>query len=131
MSSKGRPYKTIRFEGFEILVGRSDEDNDFLTFEVGEPMDLWMHVAGGTAGSHVIVRNPEKLHELPEEVAKRAAELAAWHSKARGRARVEVHVCHVKDVEKRRGSPVGQVMLRKWSRVRVRGDVAPGGAATA
>ena len=65
MSSKGRPYKTIRFEGFEILVGRSDEDNDFLTFEIGEPMDLWMHVAGGTAGSHVLVRNPEKLHELP------------------------------------------------------------------
>ena len=51
MSSKGRPYKTIRFEGWEILVGRSDEDNDYLTFEVGEPFDLWLHVAGGTAGS--------------------------------------------------------------------------------
>jgi predicted ribosome quality control (RQC) complex YloA/Tae2 family protein len=126
VSSKGRPYKTIPFEGFDILVGRSDESNDFLTFEVGEPMDLWMHVAGGTAGSHVVVRNPEKLHELPEDVVKRAAELAAWHSKARGRARVEVHVCHVKDVEKRRGAPAGQVMLRKWWRVRVRGDAPPG-----
>ena len=131
MSSKGRPYKTIRFEGFEILIGRSDEDNDFLTFEVGEPMDLWLHVAGGTAGSHVVVRNPEKLHELPDEVVERAAELAAWHSKARGRARVEVHVCRVADVDKRRGAPAGQVMLRKWWRMRVRGDVAPGGAATA
>ena len=130
MSSKGRPYKTIRFEGFDILVGRNDEDNDFLTFEVGEPMDLWLHVAGGTAGSHVVVRNPEKLHELPEEVVARAAELAAWHSKARGRVRVEVHVCRVADVEKRRGAPAGQVMLRKWWRVRVRGDVPPGGAAT-
>ena len=131
MSSKGRPYKTIHFEGFDILVGRSDEDNDFLTLEVGEPMDVWMHVAGGTAGSHIVVRNPEKLHELPEDVMKRAAELAAWHSKARGRGRVEVHVCRVKDVEKRRGAPTGQVMLKKWSRVRVRGDVEPGGAATA
>ena len=131
MSSKGRPYKTIRFEGYEILVGRNDEDNDYLTFEVGEPLDLWLHVAGGTAGGHVVVRNPEKLQEMPEEVVKRAAELAAWHSKARGRARVEVHVCRVKDVEKRAGAPAGQVMLRKWWRVRVRGDVPPGGAATA
>ena len=131
MSSKGRPYKTIRFEGYEILVGRNDEDNDYLTFEVGEPMDLWLHVAGGTAGSHVVVRNPEKLQEMPEEVVERAAELSAWHSKARGRARVEVHVCRVKDVEKRRGQPAGQVMLKKWSRMRVRGDVEPGGAATA
>ena len=126
MSSKGRPYKTIHFEGFDILVGRSDEDNDYLTFEVGEPMDLWMHVAGGTAGSHVVVRNPEKLQELPEAVVRRAAELAAWHSKARGRARVEVHVCRVADVQKRRGAPAGQVMLRKWWRVRVPGNVSPG-----
>lgn len=131
MSSKGRPYKTIRFEGFEILVGRSDEDNDYLTFEVGEPGDLWLHVAGGVAGSHVVVRNPEKLPELPEEVVRRAAELAAWHSKARGRARVEVHVCRVADVWKRPGAPAGQVMLRKWWRVRVRGDVPPTGAAAA
>lgn len=130
MSSKGRPYKTIRFEGHEILIGRSDEDNDHLTFAVGEPMDLWLHVAGGTAGSHVVVRNPEKLPELPEAVVERAAELAAWHSKARGRARVEVHVCRVADVEKRRGAPAGQVMLRKWWRMKVRGDVPPGGAAS-
>ena len=129
MSSKGRPYKTIRFEGYEILVGRNDEDNDYLTFEVGEPMDLWLHVAGGTAGSHVVVRNPEKLQEMPEEVVKRAAELSAWHSKARGRARVVVHVCRVADVGKRRGAPAGQVMLRKWWRVKARGDVPPGGAA--
>jgi len=64
-------------------------------------------------------------------VVLRAAELSAWHSKARGRAKVEVHVCRVKDVEKRRGQPAGQVMLKKWSRMRVRGDVEPGGAATA
>ena len=128
MSSKGRPYKTIRFEGYEILVGRNDEDNDYLTFEVGAPMDLWLHVSGGTAGSHVVVRNPEKLQELPEGVVVRAAELSAWHSKARGRAKVEVHVCRVKDVEKRAGAPAGQVMLRKWWRLKVRGDVPPGGS---
>ncbi|MEJ7730537.1 MAG: hypothetical protein WKG00_15115 [Polyangiaceae bacterium] len=60
MGSKGKPYRTIRLDGWEVLVGRGDEDNDYLTFQVGEPHDLWLHVAGGTPGSHVVVRNPDR-----------------------------------------------------------------------
>src|SRR5688572_22777459 len=58
VSSKGRPYRTFTVDGFDILVGRGDDDNEVLTFEVAEPHDLWLHVAGGTPGSHVIVRVP-------------------------------------------------------------------------
>ncbi|HJQ83487.1 MAG TPA: NFACT RNA binding domain-containing protein [Candidatus Binatia bacterium] len=124
MSSKGRPYKTVVVDGHEILVGRGDAENDLLTFEVGEPQDFWLHVAGGVAGSHVVVRNPERLDTLPKHVLERAGQLAAWHSKARGRARVEVHVCRVADVGKRRGAPVGEVELRRWQRLRVDGRAA-------
>ena len=67
MSSKGRPYRTLVVEGFEVLVGRGDEDNDHLTFDVAEPRDLWLHVAGGTPGSHVIVRNPDGV-DIPKSV---------------------------------------------------------------
>ena len=119
MSSKGRPYKTVTVDGYEILIGRGDLENDQLTFEVGAPHDFWLHVAGGVPGSHVVVRNPSELDTLPPEVLQRAAELAAWHSKVRGRARVEVHVCRVADVTKRRGAPAGEVQLRRWSRLRV------------
>jgi predicted ribosome quality control (RQC) complex YloA/Tae2 family protein len=119
MASKGKPYKSVVVDGFEILIGRGDEENDLLTFEVGAPDDVWLHVGSGVAGSHVIVRNPEKLDELPKDVVRRAAELAAWHSKARDAGRVEVHVCRVADVSKRRGAPAGEVMLRQWDRVRV------------
>ena len=58
MGSKGRPYRGIVVEGFEILIGRGDEENDTLTFEVAAPQDYWLHVAGGTPGSHVVVRVP-------------------------------------------------------------------------
>jgi predicted ribosome quality control (RQC) complex YloA/Tae2 family protein len=79
-----------------------------------------MHVAGGIAGSHVVVRNPDKLDALPRAVLERAAELAAWHSKARGAGgKVEVHVCRAGEVSKRRGAPAGEVMLARWSRLRV------------
>jgi len=106
-------------DGFEVLIGRGDEENDVLTFEVAEPEDFWLHVGGGTAGSHVVVRNPEKLDTLPPAVVERAAALAAWHSKARAARRVDVHFCRVADVGKRRGAPAGEVQLRRWRRVRV------------
>lgn len=119
MGSKGRPYRRVVVEGWEILIGRSDEENDALTFEVAEPRDYWMHVAGGTPGSHVVVRVPEDASDVPKAVLTRAAELSAWHSKARKARRVDVHVCRVRDVSKRRGAPAGEVHLRQWTVLRV------------
>jgi predicted ribosome quality control (RQC) complex YloA/Tae2 family protein len=126
MASKGRPYRTVDVDGFEVLVGRGDEENDQLTFEVASPHDLWLHVGGGVPGSHVVVRNPEGLEELPRPVVERAAALAAWYSKARHARLVDVHVCRVADVSKRRGMPAGQVLLARWKRVRAVPAAAPG-----
>jgi len=107
-------------DGYEILIGKGDAENDELTFAVAAPEDFWLHVAGGVPGSHVVVRNPEKLDALPREVVERAAELAVQYSKARDAGRVEVHLCRVADVRKRHGRPAGEVELERWERVRVR-----------
>ena len=84
MASKGRRYKTVVVEGYEVLIGKGDADNDELTFALAAPEDFWLHVAGGVPGSHVVIRNPDKLDALPRAVVERAAELAARHSKALG-----------------------------------------------
>ena len=119
MASKGKSYRRESVGGFEVLIGRGDAENDALTFRVADPFDFWLHVAG-PPGSHVVVRNPERLDELPRPVLERAAALAAWHSKARGsRGKVEVHVCRVADVSKPRGFAPGEVRLRRWDSVRV------------
>ncbi len=121
MGSKGRGYRVVEQDGFEILVGKGDLENDRLTFGIAEPRDFWLHVSG-PAGSHVVVRNPGDLplEELPRPVLERAAALAAWHSKARGsRGKVEVHVCRVADVRKPRGFAPGQVLLKRWDSVKV------------
>lgn len=118
MSSKGRPYRSFTHAGFEILVGKAASDNDHLTFQVAEPHDLWLHVAGGTPGSHVVIRNPDK-GSVPEEVTRCAAALAAWYSKARNAAKVEVHVCRASDVKKARGAPAGQVQIARFKSLRV------------
>ncbi|HMB53266.1 MAG TPA: NFACT RNA binding domain-containing protein [Thermoanaerobaculia bacterium] len=119
MGSKGRGYRTLHHDGFEILVGKAARDNDHLTTRIAEPHDFWLHAAG-YAGSHVVVRNPDELTELPRSVAQRAAELAAWHSKGRGaRGKVEVHLCRASDVKKPRGYAAGKVLLRRWESVKV------------
>ena len=125
MGSKGKPYRTMDVEGWEVLVGRGDEDNDHLTFDVAEPHDLWLHVAGGTPGSHVVVRNPGR-GEVPRDVVEAAAAAAAWYSKARSAARVEGHVCGASDVSKPRGAPAGLVERARWKSLRVRPGVPPG-----
>ncbi len=119
MASKGKGWRTHELEGFEILVGKGARDNDELTFRIARPRDLWLHAAG-YAGSHVVVRLPEGVDDAPREVIERAAELAAWHSKAReARGKIPVHLCRAEDVRKRRGAPAGQVELRRYESVRV------------
>jgi predicted ribosome quality control (RQC) complex YloA/Tae2 family protein len=128
----GRPapaYRLLELDGFEILVGRSARENETLTFRVARPRDLWMH-AHGFAGSHVIVRRTEgPTDEVPKDVLEQAAELAAWHSKARGaRGKVAVHVCRAEDVTKPRGAPPGQVALRRFETVKVYARERPAGS---
>lgn len=118
MSSKGRPYRTVEVDGWEVLVGRSASDNDYLTFKIAKGRDLWLHVAGGMPGSHVVIKNPDD-DDVPREVLERAAQLAAWYSKARNAARVEVHWCRAADVSKPRGMPAGKVQIKRFKKVKV------------
>jgi predicted ribosome quality control (RQC) complex YloA/Tae2 family protein len=123
-------YRVHELDGFEILVGRSARDNDRLSLRVARARDLWLH-AHGFAGSHVVVRpalplgglDPEDrppTGQVPRHVVERAAELAAFHSKARdARGKVAVHLCRAADVSKPRGAPAGQVSLRSFEKVKV------------
>ncbi len=119
MSSKGKPYRTVVVDGWEILVGKRAVDNDELTFRVADPRDFWLHVAD-YSGSHVVIRNPDDVPAPPREVLERAAGLAAFYSKAQNaRGKIEVHVCRTADVRKPRGAPAGLVELRWWEALRV------------
>jgi predicted ribosome quality control (RQC) complex YloA/Tae2 family protein len=105
-------------DGLIVLVGRTATDNDILTFDLADPQDFWLHV-GGTSGSHVIVRNPERLARLPRDTVRFAAMLAARHSRARAAGKVPVHLTQRRSVRKPRGVPPGTVTLTEFATVRV------------
>ena len=115
---KGVAFRSVMVDGFEVLIGKGDAENDQLTFKVADNTDFWMHVAS-VPGSHVVIRNPDKLSELPRHVLERAAELAAYHSKARDGGKVEVHLARIADISKPRGFAPGKVILKKWVGIRV------------
>jgi len=115
---KGAAFRSVMVDGFEVLIGKGDAENDQLTFKVADNLDFWLHVAN-LPGSHVVIRNPDKLSDLPRHVLERAAELAAYHSKARDGGKVEVHLARIADISKPRGFAPGKVILKKWVGLRV------------
>ncbi len=106
-------------DGMIVLVGRNAADNDVLTVKLGAPRDFWLHIASGS-GSHVVVRNPDKLDRLPRETRRFAAALAARYSKARSGGRVAVHLTTCAEVKKPRGYPAGKVTLKRYETVQAR-----------
>ena len=65
--------------GWQVLVGRTDADNDFLSFRVARPEDWWFHIRG-LPGSHVILQGPPGA-DPDRQTLQRAAAIAAYHSK--------------------------------------------------
>jgi predicted ribosome quality control (RQC) complex YloA/Tae2 family protein len=119
---KSEPFRRyVSAEGYPILVGKSNTDNDELTLRVANGNDLWLHVSEGFAGSHVVVRLPrEKSASL--ETLLDAATLAMHFSKARGRGSVEVIYTPRKFVRKPKGMKPGAVTVERSRSVRVQFD---------
>jgi predicted ribosome quality control (RQC) complex YloA/Tae2 family protein len=113
--------------GWQVLVGRTDADNDYLSFRVARPEDWWFHVRG-MSGSHVILQGPPGA-DADRETLKHAAAIAAYHSKARHAGVVAVSGTRARDVTKPRGAKAGTVQIRHERVFKVRpacGDTAEG-----
>lgn len=104
-------------EGWVARVGRTDRDNDLLTFKESFPQDWWLH-AKGCPGSHVVLHHPEA-SDPPKEVMQAAGRLALQYSKAKSTGKGTVSVARICDVQKQRGAPAGQVQLRKSKTISV------------
>lgn len=112
------PYKTVEHNGWTILIGRSAADNDTLSLQIANPEDFWMHVSE-YPGSHVVVRNPEGVDQLPEEVLFEAAKLSVQNSKAKGHLGVRVVVGKAGDLSKPEGSATGEITISNYTTVKL------------
>ncbi len=97
---KAKPQKTglptkYLFNDVEILVGRNNLQNDMITFEIGKKNEIWLHVKG-YHGSHVLIKSSDPSPELLTF----GAELAGFHSEAKGADKVDVDYTILKNVRR-------------------------------
>jgi hypothetical protein len=101
------PAKVGRRElpgGFTLYWGRDGRANQFVTFRLARPGDVWFHVQQGS-GAHVVVRRPDRDVPLPPNVIAEAAGLALKNSTMRTAAHVPVVYTERRYVRHRRGAP--------------------------
>jgi len=105
-------------DGWLIMVGKTDRENDSLTFNEGRSDDFWMHVRDGK-GSHVLIKNPKRLPALPQNTLIEAALLAGHYSKFKKDSSIDVILTQKKYVRKAKKAPPGLVLVTREKNVRV------------
>ena len=104
-------YRFRSSDGFEILVGRSNIQNDELSFRIARRTDLWLHTQR-IHGSHVILRTDGL--EPPQTTLEEAASLAAYYSQGRKAGRIPVDCTQVRHVKKPSGAMPGAVLYTDY-----------------
>jgi len=125
VSDRKAPKERVRFRtyrisgGWEVLVGKSNQDNDLLTHKMARPDDLWFH-ARQVAGSHVVLRKSGQKAEPDKQAILEAAAIAAFHSKAGKSSKVSVCYTEKRHVRKVRGGKPGLAAVAREKVVMVR-----------
>jgi predicted ribosome quality control (RQC) complex YloA/Tae2 family protein len=91
-------------DGTEILVGKNNKQNDYLTNKLARRDDIWLHTKD-IPGSHVVIRSSEP----SEQTLLEAAMLSAYFSKAKHSSSVPVDFTKIRHVKKTSGAKLGFV----------------------
>lgn len=111
-------------DGFSVIVGKNNRQNDRIVTKLASPDDLWFHVKD-FPGSHVLLRVNSGA-SVPENVLKQAAEIGAYYSKARDSENVAVDYTFVKHVSKPKNAKPGKVVYKNYKTLYVSPKPAPG-----
>lgn len=108
------PMRCVSSTGYEILIGRSNAQNDELTLKTARRTDIWLHVQK-VHGSHVIIRAEDTRPD--DRTIEEAASLAAYFSQARESGKVPVDYTMVRNVKKPSGALPGKVIYTNYETI--------------
>ncbi|MGM0873609.1 MAG: Rqc2 family fibronectin-binding protein [Bacillota bacterium] len=95
----------VSSDGTEIVVGKNNKQNEYLTNKLAARDDVWFHTKD-IPGSHVVIRSKHP----SEETILEAANIAAYFSKAKNSSAVPVDFTAIRHVKKPSGSKPGYVI---------------------
>ena len=111
------PKEYVSTDGFKILCGRNNLQNDRLTFKDSKKNDIWFHTQK-IHGSHTVVVTEGR--EVPESTLEQAAIIAAYNSKGRESSLVPVDYTEIRNVKKPSGSAPGKAVYEHYKTAYVR-----------
>lgn len=100
------PRSYLTREGFTVLIGRNNRQNDRLSLHQAAPQDIWLHTQK-IPGSHAILLSQGR--PVPQASLEQAAAWAAWFSQARDSSKVAVDLTEASRLHKPKGSRPGFV----------------------
>lgn len=112
-----KPMKFVSKDGFEIYVGKSNTQNDYLTLKFANSSDLWFHTKN-IHGSHTVIKLGLN-KDVPPDTIREAAQIAAYYSKARESSQVPVDYTRIKNVKKPKGAKPGMVIYEGYNTIYV------------
>ncbi|MBO4953562.1 MAG: NFACT family protein, partial [Clostridia bacterium] len=120
-SKAGEPMRFISSDGFVILTGRNNRQNDYVTLKLSRAEDIWFHTKN-IPGSHTLIKSGGT--EVPQQTLLEAAIIASYHSKAGASSNVPVDFTPVKNVKKPAGAKPGMVIYDHYHTLYVTPDEA-------
>lgn len=109
-------YMRLNLDGYTVLVGKNNRQNDYLTMKIANDNDYWFH-SKDIHGSHVILRCSGDTPKM--ETIIKCAKLAAYYSKAKFSSNVPVDYTLKKYVKKPNGAQPGYVIYTNQKTVNV------------
>lgn len=119
-------FKQFLIDGtYKVYVGKDSKNNDLLTTKFAKQNDFWFH-ARSVSGSHVVLRVENTKEAVPKPILKKAAQLAAFYSKAKTAGIVPVSYALKKFVVKRKGMELGKVSMLREDTLLVKPEIPQG-----
>lgn len=110
------PYEFTTSDGFKVLVGRNNTQNDKLTFKTAKNYDMWLHTQS-FAGSHTIIVSDNR--EITDTAILEAARIAARFSSSGEAKKIPVDYTLVKNIKKPNGARPGYVIYHIYNTILV------------
>lgn len=104
------PIEPLRYEidGYTVYVGKNNAQNNYVTFKLAKPNDVWLHTQK-IHSSHVLIVNDSN-GEIPIETIIKAAEICVYYSQASGGTKIPVDYTLKSNVKKPPKAPLGFVI---------------------
>ena len=111
---------TYNIEGYTVLVGKNNIQNNLVTYKLAKPDDMWLHTQQ-IHSSHVVISGKN----IPDDVIVKSAEITAYYSQAREGSKIAVDYTRRENVRKPPKGAIGSAFYTSYNTVIVNPNQHP------